>query len=327
MSSLSQSIREALDVLREASNLEYALTDLHKESGGKPTPELAAEIAADYAGVNADKLMAAYPDWVQTQSNLSSQTAAKDPKKAAMAAQYQANQSQSKAQQDLEAKRAEKAQAAADKKAQHQEENAHVYQAAQAEIDKFKNVPGWTEVATDPDSLAAGLASHYGSEAISVDNGDGVTIGLWYEVDAPWKEGASTSWEIHGDVSFKAADGRFTFTRRGIDIDSFSYKEDSPEDPAAVLQKQVDRVAESRSRMDGQVVVPTTGGIRVGKDDVQKIVDTVRKGGTHTLAPAGMGVGYTLSNKRRHQWSQPASAEMKQFFGLDPLFIDQEDFD
>jgi hypothetical protein len=297
-----------------------ALLDLHNESNGSPTLELAKEIAADYPGVNAERLMSEYPDWVKAQAN--KPPPQKDPEKEAMAKRYQAKRDAEEQRKEREAKREREQQERKEREQKHREENAEVFAAADAELAKFKQVPGWKVVETPPDSFGQ---SHGAGDYFTIANDDGIQINMWASVSSAWSNTPAV-WTIHGDVHFTAGGKSYTYTHLGIDIDSFSYRQDSPEDPTEILQQQVKKVGESRLRLSGQVEVPGTHGIRVNKNEVQKIADEIRKGGTHTLAPVGFGIGYELSAKPR-KWGREAPEAMKKFFGLDKLYIFQLDFD
>lgn len=63
------------------------------------------------------------------------------------------------------------------------------------------------------------------------------------------------------------------------------------------------------------------------KPAIATIAAKIKQGDTHSLMPAGMGIGWELSNKKLHQWSRTAPDEMKKFFGLDTLFMTQIDAD
>ena len=103
---LAESIRDVMDVVQEASgNMEFALLDLYNEGGGNPTAELAAEIADDYTGVTAEKLLAAYPDWAKQHEAKTNEPPAMDPEKAAQKKAWDQKQGIKKYHADLEAKR------------------------------------------------------------------------------------------------------------------------------------------------------------------------------------------------------------------------------
>jgi hypothetical protein len=321
---LAESIRATMDLINEApAGMADALQDLHNESGGKPTAELAAEIGADY-NLSGEKLLAAYPQWAQTQANKSASAPAADPEKAAMAKRYQDKQDANTRRSELEAERERRKQEQEDQQRKHKEDHADLYAAANAELEKFKSLPGWTVEEAPADSYG----SFSGADTFAIDNGDGIKIILWTSVTSAGRDPEKwpAKWEIHGDVKFTADGKPFTFTRRGIDIDSFSISPSDGKDPAAVVAEQVKRVEASRARIGGEVEVPGTHGIRVSKGDVQNIADEIRSGGTYTLSPAGMGVGWELSAKPR-QWAREAPEEMKKFFGLDKLYMFQLDFD
>lgn len=326
MKSLAETIREVLDLVNEASgNLEYALYDLDRESGGNPTAELADDIAADYAGVTAEKLLAVYPEWKKQQEQ--KKAPEMDPAKAAEKAKWDKSQQQ-KADKEAQDKRIadRKAEMQAKKdafKADHAEEIA----AAEAYMETFKQIPGWE---------ASNRLNGYGEEADGFTiSKDGIEVAIWHEVED--RNGhhydANHPFTVHFDIVFVDHKGtKRTFTRRGIDVSSMSvgskFGEQTEVIPAeAVIQQIEDKVAAAVERGKGFVEVPGSGGLSVLKDKIQEIASKIKAGGHHNLMPSGMGIGWQLMSKPTDRWSREAPAEMKKFFGIENLYMNQIDAD
>lgn len=329
---LAESIREALDLINEApAHMQDALLDLHNESGGSPTAELAADIASEY-GLNAEKLLAAYPQWAQTQANKGSTAPAQDPDKAAQAKRYQDNKDRDQRRADMDAERERRRQEIKDKAAAHKEQFAAEWQEAHSYIEQFKNLEGWHEAESWGEKWPDDTKDE--RDHVCIQNDD-VNVQLDISVnvtDGVRDEGPSVS--IAGDTRFKDEEGKvYCFTRRGIDSDSFhyasnvSYLDPIPASVEEIANTEVARAAAARSTNKDFVSVPGTNGLSVKKDEIPAIADKIRKGGTHALMPYGMGIGWDLSAKKRHQWSNPAPQEMKDFFGLDQLYMDMIDAD
>lgn len=325
---LAESIREVLDTLFEgpAGDLQFALSDLHRESGGEPSAELAAEIAAEY-NIPPEKLLAAYPEWAEKEAGKQAAPAVADPEKAAQKKKWDDMQATKQRDQERDERMAAKKAEMDAKKSAFQADHADEIAAADQYMEQFKSIPGW-EVSNRLDYIGGD------AEGFLISNGD-IKIGIWHQVDDKSSRiyDANHPYEIHFDVSFKDHEGTWrTYTRRGIDVSSMSmggqfgeHKKLMP--PAEVIQKIEARVANSVEKGKDLVIVPGTSGIQINKSEVQSIADKIKKGGRHALMPAGMGIGWELSNKRRWQWTREAPEELKKFFGLDKLFMDQLDAD
>lgn len=217
---LAESIRNSLDLLGEASsNLEYALTDLHKESNGQPTKELADEIAADYPGITTSQLMAAYPKWASEQGHKAPQKPVQDPAKSAQAAKYQASKDRESAQKDIEARQ----QAASDEANALRNRHGPELERTRAAIEEVQAPEGWTLEVKDPDHSTSLTVS----DLIFTNQAQNIRIimHVWlnnkegYKSKAPEPE---LPYSVHGDTTYKVGDTWYTFTAYDKHGDSFS---------------------------------------------------------------------------------------------------------
>lgn len=200
---LAESIRETLEVISETSNLEFALMDLHRESNGQPTKELADEIAADYAGVTGDKIMASYPAWVESQKN--KQPPAQDPEKAKIKAQWEKMKKARDAEEERQARIAAQKEAEADKRADHQKEIDEMM----AAMESFTAPEGWTKEVRESDW---NVWYAIGDLVFTNDAGN-IKITCHVTVsDKSMRISETDPYHIDGDTSFKKGDKWYTFT-------------------------------------------------------------------------------------------------------------------
>lgn len=156
-----------------------------------------------------------------------------------------------------------------------------------------------------------GSVTERGNDLIlSIPEGEGMSIVLTFYSGPDSKPHCSTR--------YKAKGKEFTFCRRGVD-DSFYFE------GARKLPKQI---AEQRERVQvSQARLALTESFNMGPvnlmlspDALQKIVDKLKAGQTHSYHPSGFGTGYNFSiNSRirmsRFDTSTKASPELEKLVG------------
>lgn len=219
---LAESIRDALNVLNEANAgaLNFALSDLHKESDGNPTKELADEIAADYPGLTGERIMAAYPEWAEKNADrVGNNPPQMDPKKAAQKADWDRRQ----LDMQRERERQEKQEADRAEKAAFREKHAELINSIKAEMETVQAPAGWTKEVTDSE-----YEQHHtvGDMTFTNDAGD-IKIIMHVVFHDPERElhgretRPSVPYEVNGDTTFQALGKWYTFTDYSKWGDSF----------------------------------------------------------------------------------------------------------
>jgi hypothetical protein len=134
-----------------------------------------------------------------------------------------------------------------------------------------------------------------------------------------------------GHTYFTTPQGRFSFDARGVSDSFYIEPEDTHLAVEYELAKQVEKVAEVRTRHATSVEVPglPTGRWLVTPEQRAEISATLQGGGTHSFTPAGFGVGYQISAKRSrlNNWAQPGSAALAAFFSVPNIFVMSLDCD
>lgn len=217
---LAESIRSTLDTLSEG-NMEYALSDLHKESNGEPTAELADEIAAEY-GLKGPQLLAAYPKYADTLKNQTPLQTPVDPKKARMKADHDSRVAYRKYEADLEAKREEQKQQAAQKRKDH----VGIIHQIESEMEDIEAPEGWHKSIKSPDHETWQTVG----DIVFLNAEGNVKIVMHFTVSDTdafrGKAGPSTHhYNVAGDTLYKFKDKWYTFTDYSKWGDSFSIGE------------------------------------------------------------------------------------------------------
>lgn len=142
----------------------------------------------------------------------------------------------------------------------------------------------------------------------------------------------SFTFYVHGDgsTSFDTAQGRRTFDRRGVESSFYwqkMYKGDTQKyDPNAIIERQMQRVKESRERMATAVAIPQIGFV-MQPDDLEKMRAELKRGGSRSFMPSGFGTGYVLTAKRG-RFSKPVGAELEKFLNVGrPVYVETFDAD
>lgn len=131
---------------------------------------------------------------------------------------------------------------------------------------------------------------------------------------------------FYGSTLFRTERGNWrSFDRLGV-CDSFSspYDAELPE-PAAVIDEQIERVAQWRVEDADRVDVPTLG-YRISPSTRTAYTLKLKAGMPVTFTPSGFGQGKILS-KRRSRYADPAPAELARFFDVPALWIETFDHD
>jgi hypothetical protein len=131
-----------------------------------------------------------------------------------------------------------------------------------------------------------------------------------------------------GTTSFNTANGWRTFDRTGVE-DSFYWKplweKDVRPEVKVMIDEQMERIAKSRDFAKTAVRIPQIG-FTVSPDLLARLKETFKRKGYHAFHPSGFGTGYTVSGKKL-RFSNRASKEMEDFFGVAPLYIETFDAD
>lgn len=156
--------------------------------------------------------------------------------------------------------------------------------------------------------------------------GEGMEIQVYLDDKA---KRSNDQWGGHsGTVNYTAKGKQFTFDRTGVEA-SF-YWGSKGEDIVATLRKQVERVKEKQASFANRKEVnlgPVT--LFMTLESIQRMVDTLKSGKTHTYQPSGFGTGYFFSVKptiRNRYDTAKASAELERLVGQ-RVFISQFDAD
>jgi hypothetical protein len=218
---LAESIRATLDLLTEApAGMADALQDLHNESGGNPTSELAAEIGADY-NITGEKLLAAYPQWVQTQAGKAQNTAPVDPKKEAQKQKWAAHERHKEREAEAERRKAEQE---ADKQA-FRSKNDGLIKQIQSDMQAIEAPEGWSKDIVVPGKYNG---KHDIGDMTFTNQAGNVCLVMHVIVCDPeaeemgnWKR-PEIPYEIHGDTKFMFDDKWYSFTDYSKWGDSFA---------------------------------------------------------------------------------------------------------
>jgi hypothetical protein len=160
---------------------------------------------------------------------------------------------------------------------------------------------------------------------LQMKNDDGVTIEIhWMAEPEPL---TSYSMRGHGHTSFTTSQGTRTFDRTGVE-DSFYVS--VKDDVAAIrktIERQLEKIAESRARISNSVPVPGIGFL-VTPEAKASVTALLKAGKSHSFTPSGFGTGYRLSaGKRKSSWDRRASSEMEAFFDVSPIWLQTLDCD
>lgn len=218
---LAESIRATLDLISEApAGMADALQDLHNESGGNPTSELAAEIGADY-NLSGEKLLAAYPQWAQTQANKSSSAAYVDPAKEAQKKKWASLERQKEYRAERERQSAEQE---AEKQA-FRSKNDGLIKQIQADMQAIEAPEGWSKDIVVPGKYDG---RHDVGDMTFTNQAGNVCLVMHVVFCDPeaeergnWKR-PTVPYEIRGDTRFMFDDKWYSFTDYSKWGDSFA---------------------------------------------------------------------------------------------------------
>jgi hypothetical protein len=154
-------------------------------------------------------------------------------------------------------------------------------------------------------------------------SGDGVTIAVVFHKSSLGPP-ASYSTKASGHTSFTTSKGTRTFDRTGVEDSFYLRPADTALDFLAVVTRQLEKVEESRKRIDASESIP---GIpfMVTPESKAQITAALLSGKSHSFYPSGFGTGYVIcARPMRHGRSKPEAAA---FFGVDMLFVEALDAD
>jgi hypothetical protein len=232
---LAESIRSSMSILSEG-NLEYALSDLHNESNGNPTQELADEIAAEY-GLQGSQLMSAYPQYAEAVKNKMSSQGATDPEKANIKARHDRIEYSKR----LDKQRAEQEAELSAKRDSHGDVHAKL----EATVQAVTAPEGWTKSISEPEYARW----DFGPVLTFLNDAGNIKIVLKSQINDKDSKYAVEDEEFafNGDTLFKFKDKWFTFTDYSKWGDSFSISRYSPQ---KTIEELHDVIAEQAARAE-----------------------------------------------------------------------------
>jgi hypothetical protein len=128
-----------------------------------------------------------------------------------------------------------------------------------------------------------------------------------------------------GHTSFSTKLGRRTFDRRGVEDSFYVDKDDTVEKVNEKVRRQIEKVAESVSRMARSQAIPVLG-FTVTPEALEEIKAKLAKGKSHTFTPSGFGTGYVIS-KKRSRFARHCDPAINAFFGVGALYFETLDCD
>jgi hypothetical protein len=149
------------------------------------------------------------------------------------------------------------------------------------------------------------------------------------KADTYRKDSTFSGWNVEGHTVVNGG----SFTRRGIDVSSCELvdREDRRYehgygDVASLLAGEWERCVTSVTRKKTAVAVP---GLPFSRQPewFTEASKTLKAGKSVTLAPHGMGVGYTLRKGKPQRWAKRADAQLEQLLGVSPIAVEQYDHD
>ena len=155
---------------------------------------------------------------------------------------------------------------------------------------------------------------------------EGITIELKFHSQTGEKVHSYTD-RASGHTSFTTAQGERTFDRTGVDDSFHVLLSDDVPDIRVKIEREVERVAASRARIANSIPVPQIGFL-VTPQTKEEISAKLKQGKSHSFTPSGFGTGYCLYSRRQQsRYDRRAGAELEQFFGVSPIFMQTLDCD
>jgi len=198
--------------------------------------------------------------------------------------------------------------------------------------DKLRDQHGYEKTKADL-KLPAGfkfkdkatMGEQFGKDEIVIGDNDN-TMEIVMSLGKPGGYGKYDG-EIYYKVPGDTTPGYYTVGRRGIDI-GLNVDWTDERSFADVVNDVAKDVRENQDRIGKSVDVPLIGGRswKITPNGIKEIKAELQSGGSHTFAPHGMGIAYSVSKKpERH--AMRVSPEAEKIFGISPLYATQIDWD
>jgi hypothetical protein len=156
--------------------------------------------------------------------------------------------------------------------------------------------------------------------------GNGITIRVNFWGGDIKKPVSASNVLASGHVSFTTSKGERTFDRTGVEDSFYVYWRGVPA-VQAEIEKQITKVAESRTRIDGMVSIPGIPFL-INPAEIENTAALIRGNGKRFL-PSGFGTGYYLYSRSKpaSRYDGRATVNTEKFFGVSPIWIRHEDCD
>ena len=126
--------------------------------------------------------------------------------------------------------------------------------------------------------------------------------------------------------SIPGQSGSYSIGRHGIDY-GISERFTNNKPTEEIIKDWESEVREKQDRISRSISVPVGGGSwKVTPENITSIKERLKSGKTQTFAPHGMGIGYILSAKPS-RFSNRASKQTEEIFGISPLYVESYDHD
>jgi hypothetical protein len=185
---------------------------------------------------------------------------------------------------------------------------------------KLKTPEGFTLTETpETQSTFAAFTFTDGTVTISIDAPDGFKS----------KEPIDDAFGVSGHTSFKRPDGRtYSFDRRGIEDSFYVRGRDTPDEINASIAEQIKKARASLAENETATTMPGTGFLFSEKKR-EGIKETLNRGETYTIHPAGMGTAYLLTTNPRAKGASgfQSRPEWAKYFGVEELYARSQDWD
>lgn len=161
-----------------------------------------------------------------------------------------------------------------------------------------------------------------GTMVIASDDGNiEIQLGLTKPSDTDYNK-------YYGEVYYKVPgkDGHYSLGQRGFDS-GISGSWSSDENVNDLIREKINKVKEKQNKISRSVDVPVAGGVwNVVPERIEEMKNQLKAGKSITFAPHGMGTGYHVSTKPA-RYSQKASKDTEEVFGISPLYVESYDHD
>lgn len=123
-----------------------------------------------------------------------------------------------------------------------------------------------------------------------------------------------------------------SFDRRGVDNSFYWIEQGKPDrckttaEMIEVFKEQIERVKKMRDYATTAIQIPEIG-FSVSPDGKVKHLAALQLYGYTQFTPSGFGTGYTISKRKQHSYSKPASQALIDFWGVGSLYISTMDCD